>query len=62
MFGAVNNPCQLNNGGCSYLCLLSSTSNVGYSCVGADDVEMSHDNRMCVGKVHRSSALVKVHK
>ena len=51
VFGTVNNPCQLDNGGCSYLCLLSSTSSSGYSCVGNDDVEMSHDNKMCIGKV-----------
>ncbi len=28
----VNNPCAVNNGGCSELCLLSSQSSLGYNC------------------------------
>ena len=49
LFGTVSNPCELNNGGCSHLCLLSSTSDSRYSCACNDNVVLSSDGRTCIG-------------
>lgn len=35
-----NNPCKNNNGGCSHLCLLSSTNATGYSCACPTGVKL----------------------
>ena len=50
LFGTVSNPCELNNGGCSHLCLLSSTSDSRYSCACCNDnMVLSSDGRTCIG-------------
>ena len=42
------NPCEINNGGCTHLCLLSSTNSSGYSCTCADGFYLDTDQRTCI--------------
>ena len=48
--GAVSNPCAVNNGGCSHLCLLSSTSARRYTCACNAGMVLGSDGRTCDGK------------
>ena len=41
------NPCAVNNGGCTHLCLLSSVKPDGYSCACPTDVKLYPDGRHC---------------
>ena len=43
----VTNPCDMNNGGCSHLCLLSSTSARGFTCVCPDNMLLGIDGLSC---------------
>ena len=44
---SASNPCENNNGGCSHLCLLSSTDPRGFSCVCPDEMTLHNDNITC---------------
>ena len=46
----VPNPCEVDNGGCSYLCLLSAESSQGYSCVCPTGVRLAANGRDCLRK------------
>ena len=41
------NPCQLSNGGCSHLCLLSSVQDAGYSCFCPEGFNLGPDAHTC---------------
>ena len=43
----ASNPCAVNNGGCSHLCLLSSVKPDGYSCACPTDVTLYPDGKHC---------------
>ena len=43
----VTNPCDVNNGDCSHLCLLSSTSAKGFTCVCPDNMLLGVDGLSC---------------
>lgn len=45
-----NNPCQNNNGGCSHLCLLSSSNTEGYTCACPDGSYLATNQKVCIGK------------
>ena len=45
------NPCGINNGGCSHLCLLSAVDSRGYSCDCPNGMRLSIDKRNCTGAV-----------
>ena len=58
----VPNPCGDNNGGCSHLCLLSSTSNSGFVRVCPDDLPLiNKDGRHC-GKLLLKSSMEAKYK
>lgn len=42
-----SNPCEVDNGGCEYLCLLSSEKEEGYSCVCPTGVRLMEDRKKC---------------
>ena len=44
------NPCGNNNGGCTHLCLLSSTDSRGYSCACHNGTVLHQDQLQCIGK------------
>ena len=45
------NPCGVDNGGCSHLCLLSAAKPEGYSCACPTDIKLYPDGKTCdVGK------------
>ena len=46
-FYSGTNPCQVNNGGCTHLCLLSSVNASGYRCVCPDGYILNEDTRTC---------------
>ena len=41
------NPCSVNNGGCSHLCLLTATGNSGHSCNCPQGLELTDDSSNC---------------
>ena len=43
------NPCTEDNGGCSYLCLLSAVAVDGYTCTCPDDLLLDAHGRNCSG-------------
>ena len=44
----MSNPCDANgNGGCSHLCLLSSTDSRGYSCACPDEMNLDETGLTC---------------
>ena len=45
----VINPCKENNGGCEYMCLLSSAGNGQYSCACPTGHPLHSDGRSCLG-------------
>jgi low density lipoprotein receptor-related protein 5/6 len=45
----VDNPCQTNNGGCEYMCLLSSSENRTHSCVCPTGHRLHPNGRNCLG-------------
>lgn len=38
-------PCAVNNGACSFLCLLSAIESAGYSCIDPDDADTTETGR-----------------
>jgi len=42
------NPCGSSNGGCQYICLLSSQTSVGYTCACPDDLILDSNGRDCL--------------
>ena len=42
-----NNPCRVNNGGCSHLCLLSATDSRGYACACHIGFTLNSDQTTC---------------
>ena len=47
------NPCQVGNGGCSHICLLSSVEKSGFSCACPDDLSLDEDAQTCVSTSKR---------
>ena len=47
-FCAGDNPCHSHNGGCSHLCLLSSTEMSGYHCACPDRLVLGVDGHVCL--------------
>ena len=45
---AGTNPCQMANGGCSHICLLSSVEISGFSCACPDDLMLDVDAQTCL--------------
>ena len=43
----ITNPCGLNNGGCSHLCLLSGVESSGFVCACPDDIQLNENQRHC---------------
>ena len=43
-FFSVSTPCDVNNGGCSHLCLLNSK---GYVCTCPTGIALKEDNKTC---------------
>lgn len=37
----ITNPCAIDNGGCTHLCLLSAVGPAGYCCVCPEGVDLS---------------------
>lgn len=44
LFFSVSTPCNVNNGGCSHLCLLNSN---GYVCTCPTGIALKEDNKTC---------------
>lgn len=45
------NPCGSRNGGCEYICLLSSEASNSYTCVCPDDMVLNRNGRDCSSKL-----------
>jgi len=43
----ATNPCEVNNGNCSHLCLLSSISAEGYKCACPDNQVLTDNQKEC---------------
>ena len=56
LFFAVENPCE--ESGCSHICLLSATSETGYTCSCAQGAGLQNDEKTCGRKTLRNLALV----
>ncbi|CAF5091337.1 unnamed protein product [Rotaria sp. Silwood1] len=41
-------PCNINNGGCSYICKTSAGNQVEYVCPSGQQLKLANDRRMCV--------------
>ena len=46
-FLAGQNPCGIDNGGCSHLCLLSAVDPRGFSCACPDGIALQEDRQNC---------------
>ena len=46
-----NNPCGLDNGGCVYMCLLSSVADEGYSCSCPTGIKLAPGGKNCQRKL-----------
>jgi len=53
----ANSSCLRDNGGCSHLCLLSPSSDEGFSCACPTGVTLSDDNVTCHHGIFRQSLL-----
>ena len=52
---AVSNPCSVNNGNCSYICLLSAVTPSRFSCVCPGDYIPTENQTHCKCKIHTES-------
>ena len=52
---AVSNPCSVNNGNCSYICLLSAVTPSRFSCVCPGDYVPTENQTHCKRKIHTES-------
>ena len=56
----VSDPCNNDNGGCSHLCLLSSTDSRGYSCLCPEEMTLDEGGLVCThGKVYIDIIIVR---
>lgn len=51
---AVRNPCTVNNGNCSHMCLLSAVAPSGYSCACPNDYILTENQTHCMRKMDLS--------
>lgn len=49
-FTAAANPCAVNNGNCTYMCLLSATNPSGYNCSCPTSLVLAENQRDCISK------------
>lgn len=54
----MSNPCSVNNGNCTHLCLLSSTYPEGYGCNCPDGLFLADDRRTCCSPAVPGSPMV----